>query len=57
MKNRHLNSEFHSGYLASHFHRKENETLRLLLGFLDTGSAHEGGRGWAQTAMIPPPKV
>lgn len=31
--------EFQSGHLNSHFHRNDNETLRLLLGFLDSGSA------------------
>ena len=38
MKNKHLYDEFQHENLASHFHRKENEILRLLLGFLDSGS-------------------
>lgn len=33
-----IGREFQSGHL-NHFHRKDNETLRLLLGFLDSGSA------------------
>lgn len=39
MKDEYLYSEFQSGPVASHSHRKENETLRLLLGFLNSGSA------------------
>lgn len=31
-----IGREFQSGHLNSHFHRKDNETLRLLL---DSGSA------------------
>lgn len=46
MKNRYFNSEFYSGYLVFYFYRKENEILRLLLGFLDMGLVYEGGRGW-----------
>lgn len=35
MNNRHLSGkEFQSGYLISRFHRKDNESLRLPLGFL-----------------------
>lgn len=34
-----LYGEFQSGHLASHFHRKKNEALRLLIGFLVPGSA------------------
>jgi hypothetical protein len=44
MKNRSLCRE---AKLASHFYRKENGALRVLLCFLDSGSAQNYERGWA----------
>lgn len=58
MKDRHLQGEFQSGYLISQFHRKDDETLRVFLGFLHSGSAKKVEKaGVKQTGMIPPTKT